>query len=80
MTNDVRWRIRSVIAAAFGVPVSAISDASTSDTIETWDSMNHLHLIVALEAEFGVAFDPEQAIAMTNVIAIERALGELAPP
>jgi acyl carrier protein len=37
--------------------------------------MNHLHLVVALEAEFGVSFEPEQAIELTSVQEIEQALG-----
>jgi len=73
--TDVEHRIRAVIAATFGVAPSAINDATSSDTIDAWDSMNHLHLVVALEAEFGVSFEPEQAVELTSVRAIAHALG-----
>lgn len=73
--TDVKNRIRAVIAATFGVEPSTISDATGNDTIDAWDSMNHLHLVVALEAEFGVSFEPEQAIELTSVQEIEHALG-----
>jgi acyl carrier protein len=72
--NDVDARIRSVVAATFGVAPSAITDATSSDTIDSWDSMNHLHLVVALEAEFGISFEPEQAVELTSVRAIAQAL------
>jgi acyl carrier protein len=39
--------------------------------------MHQIHLIVALEAEFGVSFDPERALELTCVRAIEDAVHEL---
>ena len=39
--------------------------------------MNHIHLIVALEGEFGVSFDPERAVELTSLAEIERALATL---
>ena len=29
-----------------------------------WDSMNHLNLVVELEMEFGVSFEPEEIAVM----------------
>jgi acyl carrier protein len=72
--TDLTTRIRSVVAATFGIEPFAISDATSSDTVESWDSMNHIHLVVALEAEFGVSFEPEQAVELTSVRAITQAL------
>lgn len=72
--TDLPARIRGVLAATFGVPPASITDTTSSDTIDAWDSMNHLHLVVALEAEFGVSFEPEEAIGLTSVRAIEQAL------
>lgn len=31
-----------------------------------WDSVNHLNLILALEAEFSVTFEPEEIAAMQD--------------
>ena len=70
-------RLRTVMSATFGVPEATLSAESSPDTIPTWDSVHHLHLIVALEAEFGVTFDPEQAVELTTVSALEAALSEL---
>ena len=72
--TDLPSRIRSVIAATFGIEPRAINDATGSDTIAAWDSMNHIHLVVALEAEFGVSFEPETAVELTSVGAITQAL------
>ena len=72
--TELASRVRSIVSATFGLPVAQVSEATGSDNLEAWDSMNHLHLIVALEAEFEVSFDPEQAIELTSVRKIEDAL------
>jgi acyl carrier protein len=33
---------------------------SSPDTLETWDSVNHLNLVLAMEQEFKVRFTPEE--------------------
>jgi len=72
--SELATKIHSIVAATFGVPVTSITEHTSSDTIESWDSMNHLHLVVALEAEFAVSFEPELAVELTSVRAIEQAL------
>ena len=62
MTAELSTRVRSVVSSMFGVPMSQITPATGSENLEAWDSMHHIHLIVALEAEFGVSFDPENAL------------------
>ena len=40
----------------------------------SWDSLRHLNLIVELESEFGVEFDPEEISGMKCFEDIERVL------
>lgn len=43
-------------------------DATCSQkTCEKWDSMGQLNLIVELESEFGVTFEPEEMEQMKSV-------------
>ena len=37
-----------------------VDNTCSQATCEKWDSMMHLNLIVELEAEFGVSFEPEE--------------------
>jgi len=78
MTDDLRPRVHKVVASVFGVPAAALGPSSGQDTIEGWDSLTHLHLIAALESEFGVSIDPDRAIEMTTIDAICAALADLA--
>jgi acyl carrier protein len=63
--------LRSIFAAVFGVKASALTDADSPLTIEGWDSVNHIQLILALESEFGIQFDPDE-IAELNSFGIIR--------
>lgn len=41
-----------------------------------WDSMNHLNLIIALESEFEVSFEPEEMAVMKSYETISAVLKE----
>jgi acyl carrier protein len=53
-------RIPQIFADVFGVPVESIRPDTSPETIETWDSLQHLNLVLALEQEFSVQFAPEE--------------------
>ena len=46
------------------------------DTIENWDSLRHLNLILALEEEFEVSFDEEETINIVSYLLIKTVLEE----
>ena len=48
-------------------------DANTSQTTcEKWDSLQHLNIIVALEEEFDISFEPEEIAEMKDIATIEQ--------
>lgn len=73
--NDIDTRIRKTMASVFGVAESAITDTSSPQTISSWDSLNHVHLVMALEGEFGVTFEADQALSLTSIAAIRKSVG-----
>jgi len=44
-----------------------ITAASSPETIETWDSIQHLNLVLALEEKFGLQLSPEEIEQMKSV-------------
>ena len=44
-----------------------VNDATTSNDIEEWDSLEHINLIAAVEQEFGMRFSMGQVVSMKNV-------------
>ena len=65
-------RLRDVIASVFDVDPASISESDSPETIAGWDSVNHIHLILSVEAEFGVQFDPNELAGLMSVDAIQQ--------
>ncbi|MCM8542899.1 MAG: acyl carrier protein [Lentisphaeraceae bacterium] len=59
------------------VPLDEIDENSSSDSVSTWDSLKHMNLIIALEQEFGVAFDEDTIPEIQSFSSISSALQEL---
>ncbi len=70
-------KLKSVIAAVLGVPAASIGPDSSQDTIEAWDSLKHMNLVLALEQEFGVSVPDEEAAEITSYPLIKVVLSEL---
>ena len=51
----------------FGVPVDKVSAASSPQTIENWDSIQHLNLVLAVEENFDIQLSPEEIEQMKTV-------------
>jgi len=51
----------------FGVPANQISNASSPETIEAWDSVQHLNLVLALEQKFNLQLSPEEIEQMKSI-------------
>ena len=47
--------------------LNAVTDETTADDIEDWDSLAHINLVAAVEARFGVKFHMGEVVSMKNV-------------
>lgn len=70
MTEALSQQVRQLMSDVFGVPVDHVRDDSTPETIETWDSMRHLNLVLAVEEKFNLQFTPEEMEEMRSVAQI----------
>ncbi len=70
----MRKRVFDIIAQVMNVPVGSLSEESSPESIEAWDSLKHMSLILTLEEEFGVQFSDEEIVTMLNVGLIMEAL------
>jgi len=80
MEQQIESRICDVIASVLGVPRREVMATTNQQTITGWDSLAHVHLIMALESEFGASFSIEEALELTSVPAIHAALTRAAVP
>lgn len=58
--------IKIVMANVLGIDTTKITEDASPDTIDEWDSLKHMNLVLALEEEFDVVFSDEQIIDMLN--------------
>ena len=70
-------RIQEIMAKAFEVPQESISDSSSMDNIETWDSLHHIKLIVFLEREFDIEIPDDRVGNLISYSLIEALINEL---
>ena len=65
MIDDMK--LKKVISNVLGVSIDTINDNSSPDSIDKWDSLSHLNLVMAIEAEFDVELTPEDSMDMLSV-------------
>jgi acyl carrier protein len=74
--SDVTGRVRTIVASVLRVPIDTLDLAASPDTIASWDSLNHMQLVLALEEHFGLQFAVEEMEAMQSVGGIIAILSE----
>jgi acyl carrier protein len=72
--NVLEQDVNAIVAEVFEIPVGQINKQTTMENVDTWDSLRHMEMIVAIERRFNVEFEAEEALEMTSVEAINRML------
>jgi acyl carrier protein len=67
-------RLHRTMAATLGVDEAELSDDSSPDTIASWDSLNHLNVVLAIESEFGIELTPDDMMNMIDITRIRAVL------
>jgi acyl carrier protein len=67
MTDSVLHQVRQIAVDIFNLPLEAVTPQSSPDTIENWDSLQHINLVLALEQTFDLQFLPEEMAEMVNI-------------
>jgi acyl carrier protein len=61
-------RIRAILARVFSLAESDAARVQAQHDLPAWDSLGHMHLVAALEAEFGISFP---AYAIAELVSVE---------
>jgi acyl carrier protein len=72
---DTREKLRGVFERYFNMPLPEFSSDMAPGSLQEWDSVAHLSLILEIEREFGVQFSTEELGTLADVGSIERTLG-----
>jgi acyl carrier protein len=63
---DAPTQLASIFRAVFSLAGDADVSILNQANLDAWDSMAHISLITAIESEFGVEIDPNDALELTS--------------
>jgi len=64
---SMRQRLRKVISDVFECEESTLPANPDQASIDKWDSLEHLRLIMAVESEFNIKFQTERIPMLTSL-------------
>lgn len=67
-------RLKQILSKVLGIDEGQITDETSPDDVETWDSFNGLMLVSELESEFNVKFTMNEVTSVKCVRDIKEAL------
>jgi acyl carrier protein len=68
--------LKDVMATVLSIAADTINDDTSMDTVEAWDSIKHMNLVLAIEEEFGISIPDEDAANITSYPLIRLVLNE----
>ncbi len=76
MITDRDAKLNEIVSAVLELPTGTDVSRVRQLGVESWDSLAHVSLMLAIEGEFGVTIDIADQIALTSVPAIRLYLEE----
>ena len=73
-SQQVPSSLRDILADILEISPDQVTPDIGVGTVESWDSFRHLQVILALEGEYGVQFDPSRIAELTTVSRIQAEL------
>ena len=65
--NELMARAQTIFREVLGAPGLELSDEMVAKDVETWDSLNHITLVMSLEENFNVKFSTREVMGWKNV-------------
>ena len=73
-SQQIPASLRDIFADTLEIPVDEVTPDLSMESAENWDSFRHLQLILSIEDEYGVQFDPQKIPELTTVAKVLKAL------
>jgi acyl carrier protein len=65
-----------LIVQVFGLQPEEVKDESGPETVEGWDSLGHLNLVMEIEEIYGLELSTDDALEIVDVGSLKRILSE----
>lgn len=70
MIELITSEVINILSDLFIVNPEELSSDSSPDTVEAWDSLQHLNLVIDVEQKYNISLSPAEIEAMVSVQAI----------
>jgi len=67
LTTTIFDQVRGIASDLFSIPADRITSQSSPETVEAWDSIQHLNFVLAVEEKFSIQLSPEEMEHMKNI-------------
>jgi len=64
---SVREQVTEIFCDIMEIDASDLGDEVTPDTVESWDSVRHLNLVLAIEEAFDIELDEDKVDSMLSL-------------
>jgi acyl carrier protein len=65
--TEILAKITEILSEVTDNPELQLSEESTADGVQDWDSVNHVKLLIALESDLDIQFGTDEVNGIENV-------------
>lgn len=65
--NEVLDRVQEIFRDVLDDDEIVLTDQTTADDVDDWDSLSHIQLVVAVEKEFDIKFSSKEILSWKNI-------------
>ena len=69
-------KLRDIVATMLDLDPAAVGTTTNTDTVEQWDSVRHMNLIIALESAFEITIPDDEVANLTSYPIIKAVVEE----
>ena len=65
--NEILKRVEDIFREELELGDLVLTDETTADDVEEWDSLSHVQLVAAMEEAFGIEFKSREILSWENI-------------
>ena len=65
--NDILKRVEEIFREELEQDELVLTDKTTAEDVEGWDSLSHVQLVAAMEEAFGIEFKSREILSWDNI-------------
>ncbi len=59
-------KVKEILSSILEIEIKDVDENASIDTIDNWDSLKQMNIIVAIEEEVGIEFNEEETVLLNS--------------